>query len=165
MIGPVVDQGQLATVEHYVAAGTAEGGALAHGGRRLTDGAFAEGLFYEPTVFDDVRPEMAIAREEIFGPVLSVLAFDDAADAVRLANDTIYGLAAAVWTKNVDVALRTTKALRAGTVWVNAYHDAGLAFVLPFGGYRSSGFGRELGREGLDEYFEKKAVHIRLGEV
>jgi acyl-CoA reductase-like NAD-dependent aldehyde dehydrogenase len=108
---------------------------------------------------------MAIAREEIFGPVLSVLAFDDAADAVRLANDTIYGLAAAVWTKNVDVALRTTKALRAGTVWVNAYHDAGLAFVLPFGGYRSSGFGRELGREGLDEYFEKKAVHIRLGEV
>jgi acyl-CoA reductase-like NAD-dependent aldehyde dehydrogenase len=96
--------------------------------------------------------------------VLSVLTFDDAADAVRIANATMFGLAAAVWTKDLDVALATTKALRAGTVWVNAYHDAGLAFVMPFGGYKASGFGRELGREGLNEYFETKAVHIRLGQ-
>jgi acyl-CoA reductase-like NAD-dependent aldehyde dehydrogenase len=159
MIGPVVDEGQMGTVMHYIDAGRSEGATLAAGGERL------DGLFVQPTIFDDVQPEMAVAREEIFGPVLSVLAFDDEADAVRIANDSQFGLAAGVWTKDIDVALRTTKALRAGTVWVNAYHDAGLAFVMPFGGYKTSGFGRELGREGLDEYFETKAVHIKLGRA
>jgi acyl-CoA reductase-like NAD-dependent aldehyde dehydrogenase len=95
--------------------------------------------------------------------VLSVLTFTDAADAVRIANDSMYGLAAAVWTRDIDVAINTAKAIRAGTVWVNAYHDAGLPFVLPMGGYKSSGIGRELGREGLQEYFETKSIHIRLG--
>jgi len=157
MIGPVVDEGQLATVLHYVEAGTSEGAKLLAGGN-------ADGLFVEPTVFDGVGPEMTVGREEVFGPVLSVCTFDDAAEAVRLANDTMFGLAAAVWTRNIDTALNTAKAIRAGTVWINAYHDAGLAFVLPFGGYKASGFGRELGREGLDEYFEKKSVHIKLGQ-
>jgi acyl-CoA reductase-like NAD-dependent aldehyde dehydrogenase len=106
---------------------------------------------------------MAIGREEIFGPVLSVLTFDDAAQAVRMANDSMYGLAAAIWTTDVDVALSTAKAIRAGTVWVNAYHDAGLPFVMPMGGYKTSGIGRELGREGLYEYFETKSIHLRLG--
>jgi acyl-CoA reductase-like NAD-dependent aldehyde dehydrogenase len=142
---------------HYVEAGRSEGAKLLAGGN-------ADGLFVEPTVFAGVGPEMTVGREEVFGPVLSVCAFDDAAEAVRLANDTMFGLAAAVWTRDIDVALNTAKAIRAGTVWINAYHDAGLAFVLPFGGYKASGFGRELGREGLDEYFEKKAVHIKLGQ-
>jgi len=159
MIGPVVDEGQLGTVMHYIESGNAEGATLAAGGNRL------EGLYVEPTIFDDVRSEMAIAREEIFGPVLSVIPFEDAADAVRIANNSAFGLAAAVWTRDIDRALRTTKALRAGTVWVNAYHDAGLAFVMPFGGYKTSGFGRELGREGLDAYFETKAVHLKLGQA
>ena len=162
MLGPVVDGGQLETVLRYIDQGGADGAELVHGGRRLTDGPFARGLYVEPTIFDGVTGEMAIAREEIFGPVLSVLTFDDAADAVRQANETMFGLAAAVWTRDVDVAVRTAKAIRAGTVWVNAYHDAGLAFVMPFGGYKASGIGRELGREGLNEYFEAKAIHLRL---
>jgi acyl-CoA reductase-like NAD-dependent aldehyde dehydrogenase len=162
MIGPVVDESQLATVMDYVERGGQEGARLVAGGHRLMEGAFADGLFFEPTVFDDVGPEMSVGREEIFGPVLSVMTFDDAADAVRQANATIYGLAAAVWTKDIDIAITTAKAIRAGTVWINAYHDAGLAFVLPFGGYKASGFGRELGREGLNQYMETKALHMRL---
>jgi acyl-CoA reductase-like NAD-dependent aldehyde dehydrogenase len=165
LIGPVVDQEQLGTVLRYIDTGTDEGAELVHGGSRIETGALADGLFVEPTVFDRVAPEMAVGREEIFGPVLSILTFDDAAEAVRLANDTMYGLAAAVWTKDIDVALRTAKAIRAGTVWVNAYHDAGLAFVMPFGGYKASGFGRELGRDGLNEYMETKAIHVRLGKL
>lgn len=164
MIGPLVDDTQLRTVSDYIERGRQEGAKLLYGGRRLANGVFANGLFVEPTVFDGVAPEMAICQEEIFGPVLSVLTFDDVADAVRLANDTMYGLAAAVWTKNIDIALTSAKGIRAGTVWVNAYYDAGLAFVMPIGGYKASGFGRELGREGLEEYFETKAVHVRLAQ-
>jgi acyl-CoA reductase-like NAD-dependent aldehyde dehydrogenase len=161
MIGPMVDQGQYDTVASFIETGKSEGATLLHGGGR-PEGDFGSDLFIEPTLFDHVESEMTIGREEIFGPVLSVLTFDDADEAVRLANDTTYGLAAAVWTKNIDVALTTAKKIRAGTVWVNAYHDAGLAGVMPFGGYKASGFGRELGREGLDAYMETKAIHVRL---
>jgi acyl-CoA reductase-like NAD-dependent aldehyde dehydrogenase len=165
MIGPVVDRTQFETVMRHIANGLDDGARLVAGGMRRGGDGFDGGFFIEPTVFDDVRPEHRIAREEIFGPVLSVTAFDTPADAVRLANDSPYGLAAAVWTTNVDRALRTVKALRAGTVWVNAYHDAGLPFVLPMGGYKASGIGRELGREGLHEYYETKSVHLRLGRI
>jgi acyl-CoA reductase-like NAD-dependent aldehyde dehydrogenase len=163
MIGPVVDEGQLATVLDYIEQGGRDGAELVHGGKRWHNGGQSTGLFVEPTIFDGVTREMAIGREEIFGPVLSVMSFDDAEEAVKLANDTMYGLAAGVWTKNIDVALRTAKAVRAGTVWVNAYHDAGLSVVMPFGGYKASGFGRELGREGLGEYLQTKAVHVSIG--
>jgi hypothetical protein len=162
MIGPVVDEGQLATVMGYIDKGRAEGATLVAGGDRLTDGPLADGYYIAPTVFDDVSSSMAIGREEIFGPVLSVFTFDDAADAVRQANDSMYGLAAAIWTSDLDTAIGTAKGVKAGTVWVNAYHDAGMAFVLPMGGYKASGNGRELGREGLDEYFETKSIHIHL---
>jgi acyl-CoA reductase-like NAD-dependent aldehyde dehydrogenase len=165
MIGPVVDEGQFETVMGYIDRGVADGAQLVAGGARAEGEALASGLYVQPTVFDAVDAGMAIGREEIFGPVLSVMTFDDEAGAVRLANDTIYGLAAAVWTKNIDVALRAAKGIRAGTVFVNSFHDAGLAFVLPFGGYKASGFGRELGREGLDQYLETKSVHIALGSA
>jgi acyl-CoA reductase-like NAD-dependent aldehyde dehydrogenase len=158
MIGPLVDEGQRDTVLRYVEQGRTDGARLVHGGD-------ADGLFVSPALFDGVTPDMVVGREEIFGPVLSVLTFDDHAEAVRLANDTEYGLAAGLWTRDIDVALRTAKAIRAGTVWVNAYHDAGLSVAMPFGGYKSSGFGRELGRDGLGEYLETKSVHVRLGAV
>jgi acyl-CoA reductase-like NAD-dependent aldehyde dehydrogenase len=161
-IGPVVDQGQLDTVLDYIDQGNQHGATLVAGGRRL-DGPLGDGFYVEPTIFDNVSPHDSISREEIFGPVLAVTPFDTADDAVRLANDSPYGLAAAVWSSNINTAINTSKRLRAGTVWVNAYHDAGLPFCMPMGGYKASGIGRELGREGLAQYFETKAIHLRLG--
>ncbi len=161
-IGPVVDQGQLDTVLDYIDQGNRHGATLVAGGRRL-DGPLGDGFYVEPTIFDNVSPDDSISREEIFGPVLAVTPFDTADDAVRLANDSPYGLAAAVWSSNINTAINTSKRLRAGTVWINAYHDAGLPFCMPMGGYKASGIGRELGREGLAQYFETKAIHLRLG--
>lgn len=161
-MGPVINQSQLEKVVRYVHAGQEEGARMLCGGGRLQGGGYDSGLFVQPTIFDGVRSEMTIAREEIFGPVLSVLTFTDADDGLRQANDTIYGLAAAVWTKNIDTAFKMAKGIQAGTVWVNAYHSAGLPYM-PYGGYKQSGIGRELGREGLDEYMETKAIQIKLG--
>jgi acyl-CoA reductase-like NAD-dependent aldehyde dehydrogenase len=118
------------------------------------------GWFVEPTVFADVDNSMVIAQEEIFGPVLVVIPFDDEDDAVRIANDSPYGLAGNVMAGTVEHALAVAKRLRAGFIGVNG--TAGYGADTPFGGYKASGIGRELGREGLDEYLEKKAIHIRL---
>jgi acyl-CoA reductase-like NAD-dependent aldehyde dehydrogenase len=158
-MGPVVSAQQLDTVLGYVEAGRREGATLAAGGERLRVGD-GRGYFVQPTVFTGVRNTMRIAREEIFGPVLSVIPFKDAEDAVAQGNETFYGLAAAVWTRDVGKALRIARALRAGTVWVNAYNlfDA----ALPFGGFKESGFGRELGQAGLDLYTEVKSVWVDL---
>jgi acyl-CoA reductase-like NAD-dependent aldehyde dehydrogenase len=160
-MGPVVDQNQLNTVEHYIDAGKNEGAKLLAGGSRVTGDGLDKGLFVEPTIFDGVRNDMTIAQEEIFGPVLSVLTFKDADEALRIANDSMYGLAAAVWTNDLNTALKMAKGIKAGTVWVNSYHQAGMPFM-PYGGYKQSGIGRELGHEGLNEYMETKAVQIKL---
>ena len=161
-MGPVINEQQLEKVVRYVHVGQEEGAQMLCGGGRLTGDAYDRGLFVQPTIFDNVKNDMAIAREEIFGPVLSVLTFRDADEALHLANDTVYGLASAVWTKNIDTAFKMAKGLQAGTVWVNSYHSAGLPFM-PYGGYKQSGVGRELGHEGLDEYMETKAIQIKLG--
>jgi aldehyde dehydrogenase (NAD+) len=159
-MGPVVSQQQLETVLGYVEAGKQEGARLVAGGARATVGN-GKGYFLQPTVFAGVTNTMRIAREEIFGPVLSVIPFRDFDEGVAQGNDTFYGLAAAVWTRDVGKALRAARAIRAGTVWVNAYNlfDA----ALPFGGFKESGFGRELGQAGLDLYTEVKSVWVDLG--
>jgi len=157
-LGSLVSEKQRENVERYVEIGKREGAKLVAGGNRAAvDG---KGAFFEATVFDGVRPEMKIAREEIFGPVLATLTFQDEADAVAIGNSTVYGLAAAVWTKDVKKAFRTAKALKAGTVWVNTYnyYDPGL----PFGGYKESGFGRERGHYALEEYTQVKSVWVDL---
>jgi acyl-CoA reductase-like NAD-dependent aldehyde dehydrogenase len=158
-MGPVVSAQQLETVLGYVEAGRREGATLAAGGERVRVG-HGRGYFLQPTIFTGVSNSMRIAREEIFGPVLSVIPFKDADDAVAQGNETFYGLAAAVWTRDVGKALRVARSLRAGTVWVNAYnlYDA----ALPFGGFKESGFGRELGQAGLDLYTEVKSVWVDL---
>jgi aldehyde dehydrogenase (NAD+) len=158
-MGPVVSANQLETVLSYVEAGRREGATLAAGGERVRVGD-GRGYYLQPTVFTGVSNAMRIAREEIFGPVLSVIPFKDADDAVAQGNATFYGLAAAVWTRDVAKALRIARALRAGTVWVNAYnlYDA----ALPFGGFRESGFGRALGQAGLELYTELKSVWVDL---
>ena len=163
-MGPVVSDAQLGTVESYVKAGNDEKATLVRGGKRLTGEGYDKGYFYEPTIFDQVDNRMKIAQEEIFGPVLSVIPFKDADEGLRLANDTMYGLAAAVWTKDIDRAFKFAKGIKAGTVWINSYHAAGTLGVplMPFGGYKQSGIGRELGQEGMEMFMETKSVSLKL---
>jgi len=157
-LGSLVSEKQRQNVARYVESGKREGARLVAGGNPVSIGG--KGAFFEATVFDGVTPQMTIAREEIFGPVLATLTFQSEAEAVAIGNSTIYGLAAAVWSKDIKRALRTAKALKAGTVWVNAYnyYDPGL----PFGGYKESGFGRERGHYALEEYTQVKSIWVDL---
>jgi acyl-CoA reductase-like NAD-dependent aldehyde dehydrogenase len=158
-MGPVVSKSQMETVLSYIESGKQEGARLVAGGGRADVGT-GKGYFVQPTIFDGVTNQMTIAREEIFGPVLSVIPFHSVEDGIAQGNHTSYGLAAAVWTRDVSKALKAAKAIRAGTVWVNAYNlfDA----ALPFGGFKESGFGREMGSVGLDNYTEVKTVWVDL---
>ncbi len=162
-MGPLVSSIQRDKVETYIRIGIDEGARLLCGGKRPEGKQYENGFFIEPTVFDNVTPKMRIAREEIFGPVLSVLTFESEEEAVRISNDTDYGLAAAVWTKNINRALRVVRQLRAGITWVNTYHPT--YNEMPWGGYKQSGIGRELGLHGIEEYLETKQVNVHLDEA
>ena len=144
----------------FLEVGKKEGAKALIGGERNTGKGLEKGYFVKPTIFTGVRNDMKIAREEIFGPVLSVIPFKSVEAGIAEGNETTYGLAAAVWTRDVAKALKAARAIRAGTVWVNAYnlYDA----ALPFGGFRESGFGREMGSVGLDDYTEVKTVWVDL---
>lgn len=157
-VGAIVSDEQLARIENYVRQGTAAGAKLEIGGSRLPTPA---GRFFPTTVFSGVSAEMTIAREEIFGPVLTVQTFTGPEEALRLANATAYGLSAGVWTRDLDTALRLSRGLRAGTVWVNTWLDG--YPELPFGGRGASGLGRELGRGAIEEFTETKTVQLHLG--
>jgi acyl-CoA reductase-like NAD-dependent aldehyde dehydrogenase len=156
-IGAVVSEKQMETVLGYIEVGVQEGAEVVAGGGRAD---LRPGYFVEPTVFDGVQPDMTIAREEIFGPVLATLTFDDVDEAIERANDAMYGLAAAVWTSDIKKAHYVASRLKAGTVWINTYNLYDPAS--PFGGYKQSGYGRDLGRHALEQYTQVKSVWVDL---
>jgi aldehyde dehydrogenase (NAD+) len=159
-MGPLISAGQLKSVEQYIKLGIEEGATPALLGSRPDDPELANGYYISPTIFTNVDNAMRIAQEEIFGPVLCVIKYDGEEEAVRIANDTIYGLAAGVWSRDTEHAVQVARRIRAGTVWVNDFHQ--ISAEAPFGGYKQSGIGRELGEWGLKEYLEVKHLHISM---
>ena len=157
-IGPVTTLPQYNKVLEYIAIAKAEGARCVLGGKPATGEGILGGQFVEPTIFVDVDNTMRIAREEVFGPVVAVIGFDDEEDAIRIANDTMYGLAAGIWTKDIGRAIRMSKALKAGTVWVNTYRA--ISYLMPFGGMKHSGLGRENGINAVHEFLETKGIWI-----
>ncbi len=161
-MGALVSADHLKKVEEYIQIGIKEGAKLICGGKRPAGSEFAKGNFCEPTIFDHVTPKMRVFREEIFGPVLTVTPFKTEEEAIMLANDSEYGLAAGVWTTNLNRGIRVVKELRAGITWINNYHPT--FNEMPWGGYKQSGTGRELGLYGIEAYLETKQVNINLDE-
>ncbi len=158
-IGPMIERPHLDKVMGYIARGRAEGARVVTGGEQVLESS--GGYFVAPTIFDGVTNSMSIARDEIFGPVLSTIPFDDEAEGIRLANETSYGLAASIYTTDLDAAFRVSRALRAGVIGVNAYSEGDI--TTPFGGYKQSGFGgRDKGLEAFDQYTEKKTIWVTL---
>lgn len=162
-IGPVAFVNQFEKIESYIQLSLQEGGSILTGGSRPEDPELAEGYFVRPTVITGLTNDARVAREEIFGPVACLMRFDGEEDAVRLANDTEFGLAASIWTSDVSRAHRLTSQIKAGTVWVNAHRAA--HYTTPFGGFKSSGVGREYGIDALNEYTEEKTVWIHHGTL
>ncbi|MBN8875752.1 MAG: aldehyde dehydrogenase family protein [Rhodospirillales bacterium] len=158
-IGPLVSAEQLERVTGYLAMGRQEGARPLSGGERLTGGELSKGFFVPPTVFADVRDDMRIAQEEIFGPVISAIPFDDIEEVIARANRTQYGLGSGVWTRDVSKAHKLARSIRAGSVWINCYQAMDPA--VPFGGYKMSGYGRESGKQHVEEYLNVKSVWIR----
>ena len=157
-MGAIVDETQMQNVMRYIEAGKSGGATLLAGGEQVR--RETGGYYVSPTVFDNVRNDMTIAREEIFGPVLSVIAFDHIDEALKIANQTSYGLAAAIWTRDINKAHRVARALRAGTVHVNSYDEDDI--TVPFGGYKQSGNGRDKSLHALEKYTELKTTWIKL---
>jgi 4-(gamma-glutamylamino)butanal dehydrogenase len=155
-LGAVVEKGHMERVLKYIDIGVKEGARIAHGGKRAMEET--GGYYVEPTILDDVRNYMRVAQEEIFGPVVVVIPFEDEAEAIRLANDSIYGLGAAVWTTNMNAAHRMSRAIRSGTVWVNTFDRSSL--TTPFGGFKQSGFGRDRSPHAIDKYVDFKTIWI-----
>ncbi len=158
-VGAITTDAQNTTIMGFISKGQEEGARLIHGGQQLDLG---RGQYIAPTIFADVTKDMAIAREEIFGPVLTVIPFDSVDEAIDIANGTEYGLAASVWTKNIDKALLVTRRVQAGRFWVNTTLSGGPE--LPIGGMKQSGWGREAGIYGVEEYTQVKSVHIEIGK-
>jgi aldehyde dehydrogenase (NAD+) len=161
-VGPITTQPQREKVIHYMEVGRSEGARCLLGGGTPSSPELSQGWFVEPTIFGEVSNSMRIAREEVFGPVLSIIPFEDDEEAIEIANDTMYGLAAGVWTSNIRRAFVMADRIRAGTVWVNTYRA--VSFMAPFGGYKQSGIGRENGHGAIDEYLQTKCVWINLAE-
>jgi len=160
-VGPIATRPQYEKILKYIDIAKSEGATCVLGGRALTSGEFAKGNFIEPTIFTNVTNNMRIAQEEVFGPILSVIRFKDEEEAIRIANDVNYGLAAGVWTKSLDRAISVSGRIKAGTVWVNNYRDT--SYCSPFGGYKRSGLGREGGKEAIKEYLQVKSVWFSSG--
>ncbi len=161
-VGPLISPTHCSRVMEHIRSGREQGARLLAGGEKPSDPALARGNYIAPTVFVDIRPEMRIAREEIFGPVVAIMPFDTSEEAIRIANDTIFGLTAGVWTRDVKLAHRVARAIRAGTIWVNMYNV--VTSEAPFGGFRQSGWGRENGPHAIDSFTEVKNVYVNLAE-
>jgi len=161
-VGPVTTQQQYQRVLNYIEVGRADGAKVLLGGAKPDDPALKEGWFVQPTIFGNVDNHMRIAQEEVFGPILSILPFDDEDDAIAIGNDVVYGLAAGVWTSNIARAFKMAERLQAGTVWVNTYRA--VSYMSPFGGYKASGLGRESGQEAIYEFLQTKSVWISLSD-
>ena len=157
-VGPVTNQPQYEKILDYIDIAKGEGATPVLGGARATRPECGDGWFVEPTIFTGVNNRMRIAQEEVFGPVLSVIPFEDEDEAIAIGNDVVYGLAAGVWTQNMRRALMMAERLQAGTVWVNTYRA--VSYLSPFGGYKRSGIGRESGQEMIKEYLQTKSVWI-----
>jgi aldehyde dehydrogenase (NAD+) len=161
-MGPIISKRQLETIERYVQVGQSEGARVAAGGARPSDPALGRGYFYQPTLLESVSPDMRVAQEEIFGPVLAIIDFDELDEAAAIANRTEYGLVAGIWTRDINKAMTVASRLKCGQVYVNTY-GAGGGVELPFGGYKKSGYGREKSLEALASYTQVKNVCIKYG--
>ena len=157
-MGPMIDTSQLKTVADYVEIGRGEGAELVFGGNQVM--ADTGGCYHEPTIFDGVNNDMRVGREEIFGPVMTVMGFDDADEAVSIANDSIYGLAGAVWSNNINTAHKVAAAVRVGTMGINNYFGGDV--TVPFGGFKQSGNGRDKSMHAFDDYTELKTTWIEF---